>query len=67
LRGATDIDDVESIWLDTDAGPKRARLILKKLLRDGAGAIPQPRNRPLRELRQATDVRDGQARVSPRV
>lgn len=67
LRGATDIEDVESIWLDTDAGPKRARLVLKRLMRDHDATGPRPRNRPLEELRRAADVRDGRDRVTPRV
>lgn len=67
LRNATDIDDVESIWLDTDAGPKRARLVLKKLLRDGNGAVARPRNRPLRNPGDAAKLRDQQNRIIPRV
>lgn len=63
LRGATDIDEVESIWLDTDAGPKRARLVLGKLLRDGGDTMPRPRNRPLHELRAHADNRDQEDRI----
>ncbi len=63
LRNATDIDDVKSIWLDTDAGPKRARLVLKKLLRDGQDSLPQPRNGSLHDLRGLADTRDPQDRI----
>ncbi|OGT79584.1 MAG: hypothetical protein A3H91_09055 [Gammaproteobacteria bacterium RIFCSPLOWO2_02_FULL_61_13] len=63
LRNATDIDEVKSIWLDTDAGPKRARLVLNKLLRDGQNAVPQPRNRPLHDQRETADAKDQQDRV----
>lgn len=63
LRGAVDIDDVESAWLDTDAGPKRARLVLNKLLRDGAAGTPRPRNRPLQELRDQAVTRDQKNRI----
>jgi len=63
LRNATDIDEVKSIWLDTDAGPKRARLVLNKLLRDGQNSVPQPRNRPLHDLRDEANARDQQDRI----
>lgn len=63
LRNATDIHEVDSIWLDTDAGPKRARLVLNKLLRDGGDAAPQPRNRPLRDLRDGAHARDQKNRI----
>lgn len=62
LRDGVDIADVESAWLDTDAAPTRARLVLKKLLR--AGAAPQPRNRALAALRDAVARKDEKDRVA---
>ena len=50
-RGGEDIDDVDSIALQTDSGPVRCRLALRKLLAaEGAARIPDPRNPALSRL-----------------
>jgi vanillate O-demethylase monooxygenase subunit len=64
LRGGMDIADVESAWLDSDAAPTRARLVLKKLLRAGDDAAPQTRNHCLTRLRQTAPAKDARARIA---
>jgi len=52
-RGGEDIDDVEPIFLPTDAGPVRVRRLLRELLQaqaEGSGGIPDPRNPELERL-----------------
>lgn len=65
LRGGIDIEDLDSIWLDTDSGPKRARLVLKKIL-ESAHDVPEPNNPPLTQfLTDSAAKRDEQARITP--
>jgi len=67
LRGGVDIEDLESIWLDTDSGPKRARLMLKKLMAKKS-AIPEPKNPGLRECMEESDkAKDKSERIIPAV
>ena len=63
-RGGNDIDDVESVLLQSDAGPVRCRRALRALLAAGGPAsVPDPHNPALREL-LATKTHDG-GRVLP--
>lgn len=51
LRGGEDIDDVDSVFLQSDAGPVRCRRTLRQLLAaEGAASVPDPRNPDLQKL-----------------
>lgn len=53
-RGGNDIDDVESVFLKSDAGPVRCRRVLRALIAAaGADGLPEPRNPDLRKLLEA--------------
>jgi phenylpropionate dioxygenase-like ring-hydroxylating dioxygenase large terminal subunit len=61
LQGHLDIDDVKHATINTDAGPVRARFVLKQLLKaDGNGPIAEPRHQDLSSLiansREANEV-----------
>lgn len=62
-RGGNDIDDVESVLLQSDAGPVRCRRLLRTLI-EGVGpeGVPDPRNPDLRKLLEQAK---GSARVEP--
>ena len=63
-RGGNDIDDVESVFLKSDAGPVRCRRVLRALIAAaGADGVPEPRNPDLRELLEA-GLKD-HSRVAP--
>jgi vanillate O-demethylase monooxygenase subunit len=50
-RGGVDIDDIDKVFLTTDAGPVRCRKVLRELIEtEQSGALPDPKNPSLSEL-----------------
>jgi vanillate O-demethylase monooxygenase subunit len=50
-RGGNDMEDVDSVFLQSDAGPERCRRELRKLIEsDDRAGVPQPRNPDLQKL-----------------
>lgn len=64
-RGGNDIDDVESVFLQSDAGPVRCRRQLRELIEaDGQAGVPVPDHPSLKALQAAPLEGD---RVAPLV
>jgi phenylpropionate dioxygenase-like ring-hydroxylating dioxygenase large terminal subunit len=50
-RGGNDIEDVDSVFLQSDAGPERCRRELRKLIQaEGRASVPDPRHPDLQRL-----------------
>lgn len=50
-RQHIDIDEADHVFINTDAGPVRARRTLRKLVdQEPEGLVPEPRNKPLTEM-----------------
>jgi phenylpropionate dioxygenase-like ring-hydroxylating dioxygenase large terminal subunit len=67
LRGGIDIEDVESVWLDTDSGPRRARMTLDKLSKSSSEIVAKPANHELYALKEKFNGRDEKDRIIPAV
>ncbi len=62
-RGGHDIEDVDFVFLRTDAGPTRCRKVLRELIaQQRSGVLAVPRNPSLRELLEHRN--DGE-RIAP--